>query len=138
MHKVHQSAKNVSGKEPKCPGKCSRFPEEVIAYGPKKACIVESTMVKPSKSTSASTKVFHGRMELDMEYKVHSLLASNTVWVYDNKQSQHSRCQHAQELRWNWTVLPQLIYPYMAYHHLYVGSQTGPPASTPTVTVALF
>ena len=120
MHKIHRNIKNVSRKQHKPPGKRSRYPDEVVALGPKRACVTKSATSGPSNFVSMPTEGFYGRMELDLEYEVHSPPAPKTVWVYNNKQSRHVRRRHAQELHWNCTVLLQLIYPYMAYCHLHL------------------
>src|SRR5258707_5136804 len=130
MHKIHRNIKNVSGKQHKPPGKCSRYPDEVVALGPKRARVTKSATSGPSNFVSMPTEGFYGRMELDLEYKAHSPPAPKTVWVYDNKQSRHSRCRHTQELRWNCTILLQLIYPYMAYCCLHLGSPSTTTSST--------
>src|SRR5258708_14816694 len=132
MHKIHRNIKNVSGKQHKPPGKRSRYPDEVVALGPKRACVTKSATSGPSNFVSMPTEGFYGRMELDLEYEVHSPPAPKTVWVYNNKQLRHSRRRHAQELHWNCTVLPQLIYPYMAYHCLHLGSPSATTSSTST------
>jgi len=132
MHKICQNIKNVSRKQHKPPGKCSRYPDEVVALGPKRAHVTKSATSGPSNFVSMPTEGFYGRMELDLEYEAHSPPAPKTVWVYDNKQLRHSRHWHAQELCWNCTILPQLIYPYMAYHCLHLGSPSATTSSTST------
>src|SRR5260221_7484130 len=117
MHKIHRNIKNVSGKQHKPPGKRSRYPDEVVALGPKRACVTKSATSGPSNFVSMPTEGFYGRMELDLEYEAHSPPAPKTVWVYNNKQSRHLRCWHAQELHWNCTIVGGIIIRHM--NHLW-------------------
>src|SRR5260370_35257326 len=69
MHKIHRNIKNVSGKQHKPPGKHSRYPDEVVALGPKRACVTKSATSGQPNFVSMTTKGFYGRLAFYLDSK---------------------------------------------------------------------
>jgi hypothetical protein len=94
---------------------------------------VESPLVAtPSHTAGSSYQETESLLETDSVMHEHLNVqyetpppSANIVRVMDDRRSRHARRKHAQEYRWNTTVLPSIIRPYMKYRR----EQRCPPVS---------
>jgi hypothetical protein len=72
-------------------------------------------VLDPFDSQNTTASDFVTQEYLDVQYEPMNIPVSSNIQVIDDRRSRHARRKHAQAYRWNTTVLPSLIRPYMKF-----------------------